>query len=31
MAAPPRFEHQNERGIFVDVDFVNGIHHDRDL
>lgn len=30
MAAPLRFEHQDECGVLVDIDFVDRVHHDPD-
>src|SRR5262245_45733595 len=31
MASALRFEHQNERRVFIDMDFIDGVHHDSDF
>src|SRR4029453_154159 len=31
MAAPLRLEHQNERRVLIDMDLIDGVHHDADF
>ena len=31
MATPLRFEHQNERRVLIDMDLIDGVHHDPDF